>query len=187
MRSNLRSEKHIPTRMVMAANPGGCGHHWLAKRYVFKSMPWTPFKEEKSKREWVYAPSNFKDNHFIDVDNYRDQLESACPEDPELLRAWIYGDWAVMRGAYFSDVLDEKRNMSPQWNHIPDGWNVWLAHDFGSSAPSATLVMAESPGGLGGDDRYYSRGSIVVVDELVTNTPGNLNKGLGWTVATLSL
>ncbi len=32
MRSNLRGAKDIPIRMVMAANPGGPGHHWIAKR-----------------------------------------------------------------------------------------------------------------------------------------------------------
>lgn len=186
MRSNLRGPKGMPIRMIVAANPGGPGHHWIAKRYVFKAVPWSPFYEEKSKRQWVYAPSTFIGNRFIDTDQYKEQLESACPDDPELLRAWIDGDWAVNRGAYFASVLDDKRNLAGQWNEIPDDWAVWLAHDFGSSAPSATLVMAQSPGGEGPDGRYYSRGSIVVVDELVTNKRDNLNAGLGWTVPVLS-
>ena len=33
---------------------------------------------------------------------YRKQLEASCPSDPELLRAWLEGDWAVARGAYFA-------------------------------------------------------------------------------------
>lgn len=53
MRSNLRGAKDIPIRVVMAANPGGAGHYWLARRYVFQNGPWKPFHEEKSKREWV--------------------------------------------------------------------------------------------------------------------------------------
>jgi len=89
LRSNLRGPKSMPIRQVMAANPGDPGHHWLAQRYVFKSAPWAPFFEEKSKRNWVYAPSTFLDNPFIDREEYRSQLEASCPTDPELLRAWL--------------------------------------------------------------------------------------------------
>lgn len=186
MRSNLRGPKEMPVRVVIAANPGGPGHHWLAKRYVFQSDPWTPFHESKSKRQWIYAPSTFDGNQFIDTDQYRDQLESACPDDPELLRAWLEGDWAVNRGAYFASVIEENRNAVPTWQAIPDDWSVYLAHDFGSSAPSVTYICAISPGGEGPDDRFYPRGSIVLVDELHTARRENPNNGLGWTVPVLA-
>lgn len=183
LRSNLRGPKDIPIRVVMAANPGGPGHHWIAKRYVFQSGPWKPFLESKSKRTWIYAPSTFDQNQFIDRDQYRDQLESACPSDPELLRAWLYGDWAVNRGAYFATVLDEHRNAVDPWAAIPEGWDTWLAHDFGSSAPSVTYIMAQSPGDFH-EGKFYPRGSIVLVDELAAAQRDNLNKGLNWTAAT---
>ncbi|MER1948737.1 phage terminase large subunit, partial [Stutzerimonas stutzeri] len=186
MRSNLRGPKDMPIRMIVAANPGGPGHYWLAKRYVFTTAPWKPFLETKSKRQWVYAPSTFDSNRFIDTDQYRDQLESACPDDPELLRAWMTGDWAVNRGAYFASVLDEGRNAVDPWKHIPDTWETWLAHDFGSSAPSATYIFAQSPGGEGPDGKFYPRGSLVLVDELVTAKRDNPNAGLGWTVPVLA-
>ena len=91
LRSNLRGPKDIPIRVVMAGNPGGPGHHWIAKRYVFQAGPWKPFLESKSKRTWIYAPSTFDQNQFIDRDQYRAQLESACPSDPELLRGTARG------------------------------------------------------------------------------------------------
>ena len=185
VRSNLRGPADVPIRTVIAANPGGAGHYWLAHRYVFKSAPWTVFDEPKSKRRWVYAPSTFSGNQFIDRDQYRDQLEASCPDDPELLKAWIDGDWAVNRGAYFAGCLDEKRNAVANWNEIPDGWGNYLAHDFGSSAPSATYVCLRSPGDEV-DGVWYPRNSIVLADELVTHKPGNLNAGLGWTVPVLA-
>ncbi|MDE2135495.1 MAG: phage terminase large subunit [Alphaproteobacteria bacterium] len=190
LRSNLRGPKDVPVRVVFAANPGGPGHAWVAKRYVFKAAPWTPFYEEKSKRTWVYAPSTFSENQFIDRDQYRDQLESSCPHDPELLRAWVEGDWTVSRGAYFASVLDEKRNAIDPWQAIPTrGWGMWenyLAHDFGSSAPSATYVVVKSPGAEGPDGRWYPRDSLILVDELATNKPDRPNEGLGWTVPILA-
>jgi len=183
MRSNLRGSKEIPIRVVIAANPGGPGHHWIAKRYVFQAGPWKPFNEDKSKRTWIYAPSTFDKNQFIDREQYRNQLESACPSDPELLRAWMYGDWAVNRGAYFASVLDEHRNAVDPWTAMPEQWDTWLAHDFGSSAPSVTYIMAQSPGDFH-EGKFYPRGSIVLVDELAAVQRDNLNKGLNWTAAT---
>lgn len=189
LRSNLRAPLGVPVRVVLAANPGGVGHHWLAKRYVFKAAPWTGFYEEKSKRNWVYAPSTFAGNDFIDRDQYRDQLESSCPSDPELLRAWVEGDWAVNRGAYFASVLDESRNAVDPWQEIPrhysNRWETFLCHDFGSSAPSATYIVAQSPGATV-NGQFYPRNSLVLVDELCTAKRDRPNEGLGWTVPILA-
>lgn len=195
LRSNLRGPKDVPIRMIVAANPGGVGHHWLAKRYVFKAAPWTPYTEEKSGRLWVYCPSTFTGNHFIDRDQYADQLRSSCPDDPELLRAWTDGDWAIARGAYFASVLDESRNAVEPWQKLPRvmqgygpgaPWRTYLAHDFGSSAPSVTYVVAVSPGGEGPDGKYYSRDSLILIDELATCKRDRPSEGLGWTVPILA-
>jgi len=184
MRSNLRGANKIPIRTIIAANPGGIGHHWLAARYVFKSSaPWTPFYEDRSKREWVYAPSTFDGNNMIDREQYLDQLTSSCPDDPELLSAWVDGNWAIIRGAYFADCLSEQRNAVASWESLPidDGWHIFLAHDFGSSAPSVTFVVAKSPGAEH-EGKFYPRGSYVLVDELATHKPNNLAVGMGWNV-----
>lgn len=187
MRSNLRGAADIPIRMVIAANPGGPGHHWLARRYVFKARPWKAFFEEKSKRQWVYAPSTFDGNRFIDREQYRGQLESACPDDPELLRAWVEGDWAVNRGAYFAAVLEESRNAFDPFTEVPtthgEKWATWLAHDYGSAAPSVTYVVAKSPGAEHAG-RFYPRDSLLLIDELAAHRRGDFTKGLDWTAAT---
>jgi hypothetical protein len=189
MRSNLRGPPDVPIRVVIAANPGGVGHAHLAKRYVFRAGPWQPFREERSKRTWVYAPSTFAGNHFLDREQYRQQLESACPHDKELLRAWLEGDWSVARGAYFASVLDEHRNAVDPWTSIPvrygEAWETYLAHDFGSSAPSVTYIVAKSPGGEA-FGKFYPRDSLILVDELSTAKPDRPNEGLGWTVPVLA-
>ena len=190
MRSNLRGPKDMATRFVLAANPGDVGHMWLSARYVFTGAPWKPFTDKASGRKFVSAPSTFLDNPFIDQAEYRKQLESSCPTDPELLRAWLEGDWAVARGAYFAAVLDERRVATDPWEAIPlyrgERWDTWLAHDFGSSAPSCTYLFAKSPGATGPDGRWYARDSLVVVDELATNDPVHLNKGMEYTVPRLA-
>ncbi|MCC5906998.1 MAG: phage terminase large subunit [Balneolaceae bacterium] len=195
LRSNLRGAKDMPIRIVTAANPGGVGHHWIAQRYVFKSEPWRPYNEKYSGRKCVYAPSTFLDNEFIDQDEYKKQLQASCPSDPELLRAWLEGDWAVARGAFFASVIEESRNaiapiekipiIKGRWNEPDEKWEHWLAHDYGSSAPSATYVMLRSPGAEI-NDVYYPKDSILIIDELVTADPVALNEGLGYTIPHLS-
>lgn len=194
LRSNLRGPKDLPIRMIVAANPGGVGHHWLAKRYVFKAAPWTPYAENKSGRTWVYAPSTFDGNQFLDRQQYGDQLRSSCPDDPELLRAWTAGDWTIARGAYFASVLDESRNAVDPWQEVPrvllgygsaPRWKTYLAHDFGSSAPSVTYIVAVSPGAVGPDGKFYPRDSLVLIDELATCKRDRPSEGLGWTVPIL--
>lgn len=95
------------------------------------------------------------------------------------------------RGAYFASVLDEGRNAVEPWKEIPnvnryERWETFLAHDFGSSAPSATYIVAKSPGAEGPDGRFYPRDSLVLVDELSTAKRDRPNEGLGWTVPILA-
>ena len=183
-------------RMILCANPGGTGHQWLAKRYVFAASPWTPFTEEKSGRTFVYCPSTFMDNDHIDQGEYRRNLEASCPYDDALLKAWTDGDWAVARGAFFAQCLDEKRNCIEPWEELPtlfwgrhrkERWgDAYLAHDYGVTAPSVTLLMVESKGYESPDGRFYPKGSILVLDEFASNQPGSLDRGMGYGVDVLA-
>lgn len=218
LRSNLRAGAGVPTRFVVAGNPGEVGHAWFAARYVFGApAPWVPFVERDSKREFVLAPSTCADNTHLDRDRYAADLTAAAAGDPALLKAWLAGDWSVVRGMFFASVLDEARvavdadvwvpawfrrrsnrprapgrytypfvmNAPPEERARGDRWELFLAHDYGSAAPSVTFVCARSPGARGPDGRWYPPRSLVLVDELATNEPGSLTKGLGWTVPVL--
>jgi len=84
-----------------------------------------------------------------------------------LQEAWLEGSWAIARGAFFGAVLDESINGIAPWEgvtartlrakkkrvHVGDGvylegfgsdeWRWFIAHDFGTAAPSYTgLVTA---------------------------------------------
>jgi len=126
---------------------------------------------------------------------------ASCSTDPELGRAWLSGDWSIIRGAYFSSVIDESRNMIEPWYRLPkktkfdplghcehdyhDPWNYYLSHDFGVSAPSVTYLCAESPGAAH-EGQYYPKDSIVLVDEFASIHPDDHTKGLGFTVPDLA-
>jgi hypothetical protein len=210
LRSCLRAPVPMRPRFVLAANPGGPGHGWLARRHAVAARAWTPYVEPKTERLFINCPSLLSDNPHLDRDEYRRQLEAATATDPELGRAWVEGDWTVARGAFFSAVLDMDAVMVEPWqprslprkpprDDSPSGriqrmmmagrephWDLYLAHDFGVSAPSVTYVCAESPGTTGPDGRYFPRGSIVLLDELATHEPGSLERGMGYTVPILA-
>lgn len=184
LRSNLRGPRDIPLRTVFAGNPGGTGHQWVASRYVLGGPAWRPFATSAG-RQCVHAPSTFLDNPHLDGNDYQNQLRAACAGDDELFRAWTEGDWAVARGAFFAGCLSPERCAVDPWPSLPRGWRAHLAHDFGSSSPSATYLMATSPGDLGPDGCFYPRGSLIAIDELATVRPHRPSEGLGWTVPRL--
>jgi hypothetical protein len=185
LRSNLRGPREIPLRTVYAGNPGGVGHQWVAARYVLAGKAWTPFATVAG-RSCVHAPSTVADNPHLDAEDYRRQLQAACAGDEELFRAWTEGDWSVARGAFFAGCLSPDRCAVDRWTGVPRGWRTHLAHDFGTSSPSATYLFAKSPGALGPDGAFYPRGSFVVLDELATARPNRPSEGMGWTVPRLA-
>ena len=198
LRSSLRGPDGVPVRFVLIANPAGVGHAWLVRRHAMKT-PWKPYVDEATGFDFVTIPSVYADNEFIDRDRYKKNLMASCATDPELGKAWLTGDWSVLRGAYFSSVLAESRVRFEPWPYIfeevkpssnrrgyrttpaayKNRWGAFLSHDFGVAAPSITYLCIRSTGELAPDGRVYPRNSILLLDEVSITHPDDLNVGLG--------
>jgi hypothetical protein len=146
-------------------------------------------------------------NPFINQTDYLRNLEAACSHDKELLRAWRDGSWDIARGAFFAGVLDESKVIFPTWelplNHQPKSrtytgggvwleaptdivkWRFWIAMDYGVGAPCVIYLCAESPGAFV-DGRWYPRNSVLLLDEISTALPNQLNTGRGDTIPKLA-
>lgn len=189
LRSSLRAPEDVPLRCILLANPGGQGHHWLAHRYALEGS-WKPFTCPATESEFVTVSATYRDNRFIDREKYAKNLRASCATDPELAKAWLDGDWSVLRGAFFSSVISEQRNLIEPWSRLPDwagwmgegDWRFYLSHDFGVAAPSVTYLCAQSRGAMGPENYFYPSGSVVLVDEDAQYHPDDHALGLGLTV-----
>ena len=211
LRSSLRSKADVPCRMILAANPGGPGHGWIHMRHIANVKPWEPYTEGKTKRTFITVPSTLQDNPHLDAE-YSNQIEAATANDPELQKAWLYGDWNIARGAYFGAVYDTQRNNVTPWPHLPNAgdhlapwqrrcieknakslgtkprtaWSYFVAGDHGSAAPAVFYLVARSPGAYGPDGRFYPSGSLILFDEIAFHERNSLSKGLELTVPTMA-
>ena len=201
--SNMR-HPWIPCRMILLANPGGMGHQWLAQRHVQAALDWNIYRIQNeredddggsivSSMEWVNCPSTWTDNPHLGSD-YPKKL-AASTQDPELLKAWLTGNWDISRGAFFAAVLGN-RHVKVHWPDRSEwgeedlswrqgDWKFWLAMDHGTAAPLVCYVMAGSPGADGPDGVYYPRDSVILVDEYACHRPGDYSKAFGWTIPQL--
>ncbi len=177
LKSNLRATEGIPLQEIRAANPGGIQHAHLHTKFIAASPPAQPFEVEGE--TWVWLPSTLKDNPHIDTTDYEKRLRAAAGADEELARAWIEGDWDIARGAMFAGVLDEKihrlTHITPRLPaHL--GLSPFIALDWGTARPSVVYLVGRSIDTCAG----FPRGSLVLLDEIATCVPNDLNEGLHW-------
>jgi hypothetical protein len=126
-------------RLRLSSNPGGEAHMFLMKRYNIKEHPegFKPFRDAETGLSRVFVPGRVWDNPFIlqNDPGYIQRLLSIS--DPALRRAYLYGDWNVFAGQYFSEWSERIHVTEP--HPIPDWHEVQLSLDYGYS-PSPTVI-----------------------------------------------
>ena len=175
--ATLRSGNNVPVGIRLTANPGGPGHNWVKAKYIDPApQGWKihketfddPFGGESIERDWVFIPSTVKDNKYLGQD-YIANLQMVG--SPQLVRAWLEGDWNVIEGAFFSEF--GKRHVIEPFE-IPEHWTRFISMDWGSAAPFSVGWYAVSDGSTEG----IEKGCLVKYREWYgTREPGS-NVGL---------
>lgn len=142
LRATLRSGVGVPTGFRGTCNPGGAGHSWVKDRYIDPG-PWVvtdhvfmcPFTGREIKTKRVFIPAKLSDNpQLLENDpTYVAQLYQSG--SPQLVRAWLEGDWDIIEGAFFPEWSAAKHVIAPF--RIPEHWSRILGFDWGSAAPFA--------------------------------------------------
>lgn len=179
--ATLRSAAGVPCGFRATGNPGGPGHQWVKARYVDPAPKgWqvietefsNPFTGEKIKRDRVYIPGRITDHNLLGS-GYIANLQMSG--SPELVRAWLEGDWSVIAGAFFPEFTMDRHVVQPV--ELPKHWLRFRACDWGSSKPFSVGWYAVSEGEL----PQFPRGSLVRYREWYGMEKDQPNVGLKMT------
>jgi hypothetical protein len=133
--------------------------------------PWT---REKVVRDRVFIPSKLQDNQFLGTD-YVANLQMVG--NPQLVRAWLEGDWSVIEGAFFPEFSEAKHVIAPV--QIPSTWLRFRSADWGSARPFSVGWWAVASDDWQIPGRVIPRGAIVRYREWYGQAKGqNSNTGL---------
>ncbi len=154
--ATLRSGSGVPCRIRLTGNPGGPGHQWLRARYIDPAPPWTVIADKQTGLERVFIPSRVGDNPHLGGE-YVDMLRQSG--SPELVRAWLDGDWDAVAGAFFPEFRTDLHVVAPRT--LPAYWTRFRAMDWGSAKPFCVQWFAVSDGEL----PEFPRGALVMYRE----------------------
>lgn len=191
LKACLRSAHDVPFKRIRcSANPGGVGHH-AVKAYFVDPAPQgmellssvttsqnpdgTTYSETTTR---MFIPSKVHDNKILmrNDPGYIARLHEIG--SPELVKAWLNGDWSVITGAYFPEFSIDKHVIKPF--KIPDHWLRFRSMDWGSATPFAVLWYAvvsedyEMENGV-----WLPQGALVTYRELY-GWNGKPNEGVRW-------
>lgn len=184
LKACLRSAHGVANKRIRcSANPGGVGHH-AVKNYFIDHSPKgmeliQSIDEDGTITTRMYIPSRVTDNKILlkNDPEYIARLREIG--SPELVKAWLEGDWNVITGAYFPEFSTDKHVLEPF--PIPSHWMRFRSMDWGSTSPFAVLWHAVSDGYTTPSGVYIPSGAIVTYREWYGCVPGQVNVGLKWT------
>lgn len=176
--ATLRSGAGVPCGFRATGNPGGPGHQWVKARYIdpaptgwkiLKSQFTNPWTKEILIRERVFIPGKITDHNLLGSDYIANLQMSGSPE---LVRAWLEGDWNVIAGAFFPEFSAERHIVEPI--KLPDHWLRYRACDWGSAKPFSVGWYAVSEGEL----PQFPRGALIKYREWYGMKDGKPNEGI---------
>lgn len=185
LKACLRSAHPIPHKRIRcSANPGGVGHHEVKAYFVDAAPKGMELKrtvdEDGNVTTKMFIPSRVYDNKKL-LDNdpqYIARLREIG--SPELIRAWLEGDWNVITGAYFPEFSTEKHVLAP--SALPSHWLRFRSMDWGSASPFCILWHAVSDGWEHPSGVWVPSGAIITYREYY-GWNGSPNTGIRWDAA----
>jgi hypothetical protein len=163
----LRSKRGVPTQMVLTFNPGGRGHSWLKERFIapapfgFEPLEWALSNGDVF--SYIFIPSRVTDNQILLANDPGYVTRLHLVGSPELVRAWLEGDWDINIGAYFPE-LGQRHRVAPFT--IPRHWRRMVGFDWGYNSPFFAVWGGISSGkDDAGNEIPIPKGAIVIYNE----------------------
>jgi hypothetical protein len=161
--ATLRSKAGVRTRFCATANPGGPGHHWV-KAWAIDLGPMNPYKDPETGLIRIFIPAKITDNPALlkNDPGYINRLKASG--SPELVRAWLDGDWNVIEGSFFPEFSEAKHVIRPFG--IPEEWVRFRAGDWGSARPYSFGWYTTVQDDYLHDGKLLPRGAVIRYREL---------------------
>ncbi len=121
MRKSNRTSMDMVPRIYNSTNPLGIWHIGYKKKFVIHERKYGHVMNRRRK----FVAATVEDNKFVNED-YIGNLEDDTGAE---LRAYRWGDWDVLAGAYF-ETYNYDVNTRPQME-VPHHWTVWASMDYG--------------------------------------------------------
>lgn len=165
----LRSSTGVPTQLIFTFNPGGSGHHWLKQKFI-KPAPLgnkrlTLELPNGKQFSYIYIPSRVADNKIL-LQNDPDYINNLyLVGSPELVRAWLEGDFEIHEGSYFTE-FGQRHIIAPFPLSDIKHWQKYLGFDWGYKSPFCAVWGAVSSGKWdNGRECPYPKNSIIIYRE----------------------
>lgn len=179
----LRSAHGVPVQMILTANPGGPGQHWIRTRYKLYPFPKQPIvvKRELPNGEAhlvAVIPSRLTDNRILLTSDPGYVNRLYLVGSAALVKAWLDGDWSAIEGAFF-DNWNNAKHVWPKFA-IPKDWTKFLAGDWGSARPFSFgwYAIAAEDCVIFEDKRLIKRGCLIKYREYYGMVRDKPNVGL---------
>lgn len=180
-------------RMRATANPGGPGHHEVKHYFIEHAPAGFQMIRTAAGTTRMFIPAKVTDNQILMTRDpgYIARLREVG--SPELVKAWLEGDWNVITGAYFPEFSSSEHIIKPFT--IPKHWMRFMSGDWGSASPFSFHWHAVSDGTVSIPDmrvnpwsfdgkyhypRVIPKGAIVTYREWYGQVAGMVNVGLRW-------
>ena len=150
--ASLRGANDFPKRMYLTCNPGGVGHGWVKRLFIDRS-----FRKGERPEDYKFIPALVYDNEALmkaDPDYVR-QLEM-LPE--ELKKAWLYGEWDVFAGQFFTEFDMSVHSADVD---LPSHTERYCAIDYGLDMLAALFIAVDEEGRAYVYDEIYESELIV--------------------------
>lgn len=188
LKACLRSAHGVKNKRIRcSANPGGVGHH-VVKEYFIDHAPAgleliSNIDEDGVVTTRIFIPSRITDNKILIQNDpeYISRLREIG--SPELVKAWLEGDWNVITGAYYPEFSSRKHVLKPF--QLPEHWLRFRSMDWGSSSPFCVLWHAVSDGFTTPDGVFIPSGAVVTYREWYGMVPGKVNIGIKMTATAI--
>lgn len=123
LKACLRGANKFPKRFYLTCNPGGIGHEWVKRLFISRQ-----YKQDERAEDYTFIRASVYDNTaLLEADTEYVRMLETLPDG--LKRAWLYGDWDVFEGQYFSEWRYDIHTCEPF--EIPSHWRRYTTMDYG--------------------------------------------------------